>query len=133
MRAAVVSVLLALACNAETSLAPPSIGVVRDCDGRFRRVFGSPGAFLLGAPEAAPGDGLQVPDDARIDGRILILSKIDGSEKRIVLPEATSGLRRLSSIWLAAPPFAIQLTAGGAVVYRLPMKACAGASAEIRR
>ena len=137
-RAAILCSLPALACAAETSVAPPSIGVVRDCEGRARRVFGAPGAFLLGPAESLTHAGAPPPEDAKIEdakieGRTLILRKADGSEKRVQLPETAAGLQRMGSGWLAAPPFAIKLTADGAIVYRLPMKACGGRSAEAGR
>jgi hypothetical protein len=133
MRTTILCLLLALACAAETSVAPPSIGLIRDCEGRLRPVLGTPGAFLLGPPEAAHApatDMAALPQGARIEGRILILHTAGGSEKRVPLPEAAARLQRLAPGWLAALPFAIRLTADSATVYRLPMKACAARNAE---
>ena len=125
-------ILLALACAAETSVAPPSIGVVRDCQGHNRRVFGMPGAFLLGPPETAKtGAVLPLPEGASIQDRTLILPGANGSERRVSLPEpATAGLQSLAHGWLAAPPFVIRLTTEGATIYRLPMPGCASRTAE---
>jgi len=108
-------------------LAPPEIGVVRDCSGHVRRVYGSGGAFVMGGIE-----NLELPPeaaDARVEGRVLILHRADGSEQRVPLPERAAEVRRMGPGWLAAPPFAIQVTADSAMVYRLPMKACAAAEA----
>src|SRR4051794_16657990 len=107
MRAAMLCILLALACAAETSVAPPSIGVVRDCQGHNRRVFGMPGAFLLGPPESTKAVAvLPLPERVRIQDRTLVLPKADGSEMRVSLPErAMAGLQSLGHGWLAAPPF----------------------------
>ena len=131
MRAAVFCVLLAFACAAETSVAPPLVGVVRDCAGQVHRVFGVGGAFLLG-----PAENTELPPEpagAKIEGRTLILHSADGPEKRIPLPGPATGLHRMAPGWLAAPPFAIKLTAGGAIVYRLPMQACSSRAAEATR
>ena len=134
MRTAILSLLMALACRGETSVAPPSIGVVRDCDGRIRRVFGVPGAFLLGQPEAATDPAvLAPPRRARIEGRSLIILTAEGIEKRIALPHAAGPLQRMDEGWLAAQPFAIRLTGDGASIYRLPMKACAASFTEVAR
>jgi hypothetical protein len=125
MRIAILSVLLALVCAAETSVAPPSIGLIQDCQGHTRRVFGTPGAFLLGPPQAVRSVRLlSLPEGARIEGRNLIVRRGDGSEKRISLPEPAGELQSLDGGWLVAPPFAIRPTADGAAIYRLPMKGC---------
>jgi hypothetical protein len=131
MRAATLCLLLALAGAAETSVAPPGIGVIRDCEGHVRRVLGTAGAFVLGPPEAAQLSEPAAPENARLEGRTLILRNADGSEKRVRLPEPAAGLQRLAAGWLAATPFAIRLTAGGATVYRLPMRACTSRSAGV--
>jgi hypothetical protein len=126
--------IMALACAAETSVTPPSIGSVRDCDGRLRRVFGTPGAFVLGPP-AAEGPAAEQRKGpvraARVQGRTLILVRADGSEKQLQLPGPAATLQRIDKDWLAAVPFAIRLKDGDATVYRLPMKACA-AHAEVQ-
>ena len=108
MRAALLLVM-ACACAAEISIAPPLIGVARDCAGNTHRVFGVPGAFVV---ERAPG--LRAGRPAEIPAGIK-------------LPSPHAELRRMGSAWLAAWPYAIRLTAAGAgEVYRLPAAGCGG-------
>ena len=122
MRALILCLLATLAAAGETTVAIPAIGIVRDCEGYSRRLFGSHGAFLLGPPE--PASKTEQPADARIDGRTLILLKRDGSEERILLPDIAVEPQRLGEGWVAAPPFLVKLSADGPKIYRLPMKAC---------
>lgn len=123
MRALVLCAGLSLICAAQTSVSPPMLGVVRDCAGQIRRVFGVGGAFRLG-----PAENLELPTEpgnARIEAGVLVLYRAGEAEKRIPLPAPAAALRRMGPGWLAAAPFAIKLTADGAIVYRLPMKGCA--------
>jgi hypothetical protein len=125
MPAAVLCLLPVLACAAETSVAPPAIGTVRDCEGRIRQVFGVPGAFVLGSAGAAQSSATPpAPEGARLEGRTLVLRQADGSERRVPLGAAAGRLQRMAPGWLAALPFAIKLTADSATVYRLPMQVC---------
>jgi hypothetical protein len=96
---------------------------VQDCAGQERRVFGVGGAFLLG-----PAEKTELPPEtagAKIEGRTLILRRVDGGPKRVPLPGPAGRLQNMGPGWLAALPFAIKLTADGAIVYRLPLAACA--------
>jgi hypothetical protein len=131
MRAMAFYASLACACFGQTSVAPPFIGIVRDCAGQGHRVFGVGGAFRLGPAEKTelPTE----PADAKIEGGAVILRRADGSEKRLPLPDAAAELRHMGPGWLAAVPFAIKLTADGAMIYRLPMKACVSKGAEAPR
>jgi hypothetical protein len=134
MRLSLLCLFGALACAAQTAVAPPSLGVLHDCEGRPRRVFGTPGAFLIGPPEAAQGSStLPAPDGVRIEGRALIVRDGTGAEKRIPLTERSAGLQRLAPGWLTALPFLIRLNADGATVYRLPIAACGSQSKEAAR
>jgi hypothetical protein len=76
---------------------------------------------------------LKAPQNAKIEGRALILRNAAGTERRVPLPETAGWLQRIGSGWLAAPPFAIKLTRDSAIVYRLPMKACSEPSSENAR
>ena len=131
MRAAVLYAALAGGCLAQTSVEPPLVGVIRDCAGQVRRVYGVGGAFLL-----RPGEKTELPPAAaraRVEGRTLILRRADGEEKRLPLPAPAAAVHQMGPGWLAAPPFAIKLTADGAIVYRLPMKGCASRAEETAR
>jgi hypothetical protein len=131
MRGFILCLLATLAAAGETTVAIPAIGIVRDCEGHSRRLFGAHGAFLLGPPE--PASKTEQPPDARIDGRTLILLKRDGSEERILLPDSVAEPQHLAEGWVAAPPFLLKLTSGGPKIYRLPMKACGVRSTEAGR
>jgi hypothetical protein len=123
MRALVLCAGLSLICAAQTSVSAPMLGIVRDCAGQIRRVFGVGGAFRLGPAEdlALPPE----PADARIEAEVLVLRRGGEAEKRIPLPGKAAALHHMGPGWLAAAPFALKLTADGAIVYRLPMKGCA--------
>ena len=128
MRAPLLCTFVALAGAAETTVAPPSIGLVQDCQGHVRRVFGAPGAFLLGPPETASSIGVPpLPEGVTVEGRKLIVHRA-GRVERISLPETASQLQSIAHGWVAAAPFLVRLTADGAAIYRLPMTGCSEVS-----
>src|SRR5579883_1984647 len=114
MRGFVLLFLTGVVCTAETAVAPPSIGVIHDCAGRSRRLFGTPGAFVLGPPEAEKNAPARI--GLQIEGKVLVVG-----ERRVQLPEKAVQPERVTSEWVTALPFLVRLTAGGATVYRLPM------------
>lgn len=122
MRSLWLLVLLACVGLAETTIALPQVGAVRDPAGRLHGVYGVRGALVLGPPgNLVAGDA---PAFVRLEERTLIRRRRDGSEQRIVLPGAPEGtLQRIGRGWLAAWPFAIHLAADRVEVYRLPAEA----------
>jgi hypothetical protein len=130
-----IAVLLAMVCvcAAETSVAPPLIGVVRDCAGQMQRVFGVGGAFVLErdrsltvAAQWHRAATVRERLSVQREGDNLILHRPDGSEKHVSLPGGAGELQQMSADWLAAWPYAIKLTKDGAEIYRLPAPACGG-------
>ena len=169
--------------SAQSSLAPPLIGIVRDPMGQVRRIFGVSSNLIYGPVErtgvvaaeftgrsgmiktetelvlldglAQPQRSLPAPpgpavfefdaegmplrcrfadgeswsaSDARpeaapraelVDGEVRI-RLVDGTWRTVTLPAPSAAPVRMGDSWLAAPPFAIQLTPRGARVYRLP-------------
>lgn len=112
--------VLAALCSAQTAILPPQIGTIRDSTGHTRRVFGSPGAFVVGPPEAVAPPDLRIPAHIRLLKSELILPLPGGREKRVPLPGPSGELQRMSDGWLYAAPFVIRLTADGARIFRLP-------------
>lgn len=116
MRAALL-LFAAAVCLAETSVAPPSIGMVRDCAGQTYRVYGTAGAFVV---ERAP-NRLLAPGRALSKAQ---LARYDGLRQR--LPGPAGELQHMGSGWLAAWPYAIRITRDTAEIFRLPVPACGG-------
>jgi hypothetical protein len=111
--------VMAGVCAAETSVTPPWIGSVRDCAGRLHRVFGVGGAFVVE----------RVADDHFLPSTLSAASRQTKANDRLPhyeLPGPAGDVQRMGPGWLAAWPYAIRLTAGGAKVYRLPVPACGG-------
>jgi len=126
--AALLLLLLASLCCAQTAISPPLIGTIRDSTGHLHKVYGTAGAFVLGPPEAATDPGRHIPigelqmsgRTIRLDKAALVIRTADGQEKRVPLPSPAGELQRMGDGWLYAAPFAIRLTADGAQVFRLP-------------
>jgi len=126
IRVLIIWSLASVTWAADVSVSAPAIGSIRDCDGRIRQVFGTPGAFVLGPAAGERSDAMRpAPRGATLERKTLILRRAGGSETRITLSESATRLQSMSAGWVAALPFAIRLTSDGATVYRLPMKACA--------
>jgi hypothetical protein len=110
--------VMACVCAAETSVAPPWIGSVRDCAGRLHRVFGAGGAFVIERvaddrfPPTLPAAPRQIEKNASLP--------------HFKLPGPAGELQWMGPGWLAAWPYAIRLGVEGAKVYRLPAPACGG-------
>lgn len=127
MRLGALLVLSAGCAVGQISVAPPLLGVIQDACGAIREVRGAAGSFQLGPPV----EGAKLPrpvekDHARLEGRTLIVRGQDGQEKRLLLPGPAGTPRAMGAGWLAAFPFAIQLTRDGAEIHRLPAPPCGG-------
>lgn len=110
-----IAFLLAMAsvCAAQTSVAPPWIGMAWDCTGKPHRVYGIAGAFVLDAGAdlrpADPVPAVPIPLKAGLQAK---------------LPSPHGALREMGPGWLAAWPYAIRVNSDGPQIYRLPAAAC---------